>query len=677
MPQSSLVFRDVSYTRRTSLHFRSSVGNSEVRGNMKAFVRTFVGSGGSEEDVDSRLLLNGVDVQFPKQGLCGVVGTSPGSVEALLLAAGGRLRIDTGSIERPPGLVVSLDQIMAIRSPYYSCRENLRFLADLVRMDRDRVERGIAQIERISDHKAALDMSLRRVPAWVFRDFGIVFFCEARPDLLVAPEVSLAVGPVVQEYWEDWLLAAEDRDGLVLIGSTRPAEVLDRCGDVLLMDGPETLMLGSVDEVEEEYPEILHEALRAVGRRRQDDLSLYEEDDDDDEESDELDGAMGAGVDPVLINADAENSGTRSGPQFVQREMSRIVIDGDGATALLYPDGAPVRLQAEHRAMAPIVEHIPLCGTLPVVFREEGARVRIVVEVLSSSVWVRAGINLNRNKVRLLTAEADEQVFVESPRTVTFEVTIPPHVLRHMLYFLTAYAVVTDERQGVWSSSRAMNFVTFINASKEDPEGVMCDRSNNEAYAYFENPASVVDVRSVSPDADFLLRELWLEDSNGELLNRSLDTYRLPDPQVAGCRVVCEVAVFKECDFELLVAISRPAIGEIAALLYLPTVAHRLEMGIHQLRVDLPMDQLGDGGYRVRVDLGLRGGAPNHVAIPIVAYAAPDADIPRREYGRRRQHRLTSGFMRVAWPWAVARLADEESGSPPDMESSGGRGELK
>jgi len=570
-------------------------GSNEVLNNLKTVARIILWPSSVHDGIATQAVLQDISVALPAGLSVAVLSTKPASGRALLDVASNVLSPDAGTVRRS-GRVASLGQAWALVSPYYSCRENLELLGRLLGVSKADYRRAMEVVEGFDAKFRVLDLPLRRTPAWVFDDYALVLITELKFDLLIAPEANLPTSEAIAAYWAKYVESVKERDQLIVLGSRRPANLLTMASHLLLLDGERLVDFGPTEEVTERHFELVETALEAREERATA-LPLFEEDGDDDddvEEDDDQAEITNLPHDETQRSSARIHAGEASHedlkPQLSLEDQSSDMLDiiktGPGEySRLLLPDGT----DAVPRPDDPLVP--PGCKQLPIIFREDGGILRLVIETKEPDLWVQPAIYLRRRKTVALRSSAPE-VYIATPSRIQFDVVLPVNLLQGWVFGISAVVGVVRRTLGIKDMAIAHGVTTFTNISREGREWQRLPKT--------EPLRQVPEAREmrIEEDQRYRIVALALEDASGIPLYHDVKGYHSADAAKRGLHAVFDVYVAAE-PIKLVFVIDIKSRRTI--ILRLAPVERVLTPGTHRITVVVPPGLLTDNIYEICV----------------------------------------------------------------------------
>jgi homopolymeric O-antigen transport system ATP-binding protein len=575
-------------------------GRKEVLGNLNALARVILWPSSIRDIVVTQTILDDITVALPAGITVGVLATKPAARRAFLDIASKALNPDSGTVRRE-GRVASLGQAWALVSPYYSCRENLELLGRLLGVTKADYRKAMEAVEGFDAKFRVLDLPLRRTPPWVFDDYALVLIAELKFDILIAPEAMLPTSEPIVAYWAKYLQTVNERDQVILLGSRRSADLLTMASHLLLLDETKLAAFGPVEEVMARHEELVETALTAREERTAALPVFDEEEDDEDEELDQDEE-----VEPEITGMarDERDEEARPSPRVtpldedLHYQLSEISPDdrtsplveiiraGPGEySRLLLPDGRDAGPRPDDELVP------PQCAKLPVIYREEGGIVRLVVETKEPELWVHPAIYLRRRKVMLLRSSAPE-LYVPAPARISFDVTLPPNLLQSWVFGVTAIVGVVNRTRDLEGMAITRTLATFANVAREGREWQPVP--DPEPFRH----APETRERQIEEDPRYRIVSLALEDVSGEKLHHDVKGYHSVDAAERGFHIVFDVYVAAE-SIKLVFVVDLKSRRTI--FLRLAPVERVLAPGSHRITVVVPAGLLTNTSYEISV----------------------------------------------------------------------------
>jgi ABC-type polysaccharide/polyol phosphate transport system ATPase subunit len=570
-------------------------GSNEVLNNLKSLVRVILRPQSVRDGLVTETVLEDISVALPAGISVGVLSTKPASRRALLDVAANMVSPDIGTVRRA-GRLASLGQTWALASPFDSCRDNLELLARLLGAAKADYRKAIEAVERFDAKFRVLDLPLRRTPRWVLDDFALVMIAELQFDILVAPEATLPTFDAIKEYWGKYVQTVNKRDQLILLGSRRSANLLDIATHLLLLDGAKLVDFGPTEEITARHPDLIETALAAREHRSTMLLPFFDE--EDDEEKDEE-----AELEIVDLTDPEEEAKPREAAEHSVEEdryplpvevsaedrtstAIEIIRAGPGEySRLLLPDGRDA-------VPRPDDERVPeACTALPVIYREGGGIVRLVVETKEADLWVYPAIYLRRRKTVLLRSSSPE-IYVSSPGRIQFDVTLPPNFLQGWILSVSAVIGVINRTLDVEDVAIVQKLITFANIARTDREWQPLP--DTEPLRHEPEARET----QIEEDPRYRIVSLALEDVSGAPMARDAKGYHSAAAAERGFHIVFDVSVAAEPIKLIFVADLK---WRHAIVLRLAPVERVLTPGTHRLTVAVPAGLLTSNSYELSV----------------------------------------------------------------------------
>lgn len=578
-------------------------GYNEALYNLKALARVILRPQSVRNSLEAQTLLESVTLALPPGISVGVLSTKPASRHALLDIASNALSPDAGTVRRH-GRSASLGQTWAIASPFLSCRDNLSLLSRLLGAPKANYHRAMEAVERFDTKLQVLDLPLRRTPSWAFNDLALVMMAEMQFEILIAPEATAPTSEPIRQFWDQYLETVGERKQLILLGSRRAANLFSMSTHLILLDGANLVDFDTTERIRARHADLVEVALAAREDKTAklptffDEEEETEEGEDDDPLADLL-GPSERGEEEATRDRIAQPVWRDGSPRdigYEDRESDLIEIlrlKSGEYSGILLPDGSKAVPRPDDNLVRELVPEA--AAALPVIYREEGGIVRLVLETKRENLWVYPTIHLWRRKTVLLRSSAPE-FYVASPERIQFDVRLPPNFLQGRVFSVSAIIGVANRELGIEDVAIAKKLMLFANVSREDREW-QPPQSSEVPQAFFRQEPQVEE-KQIKEGRRYGIVSLALEDATGAAMHLDGRGYRSADAAERGFRVTFDVYVAIE---PIKLVFATDLKWKSVICLRLAPVERVLAPGTHRITLVVPAGVLSHNAYQVCV----------------------------------------------------------------------------